>query len=410
MDEKYLWYGEIRDSAARANGTVQDYFDSLLVKSKDRFSFIRTLDDDEKTAAKRYGLRPSFGVHWVGASARIVAYVDKNSPAERAGLARGMRLVDVLSVSEGLNNWYLPSAGARVTFTVQDTPGASPREVTLVAETVAEQAVPLTRVLDANGRKVGYVLFNSHNIDGGQDELIDAIAQLAQQSVSEVVLDMRYNGGGYLYQALSLSSMLGGSRAQGKVFARRQFNSKRQEETQHSAVPFSSQLLYAPAGSRHATGSALPVLELPRVYVLSTGNTCSASEAVVNGLRGAGVQVELIGQTTCGKPYGFLERKNCGLGINAIEFVLTNHLGQGHYTQGFAPTCAVADDLQHALGDAQEGMLAAALRHMSGGTCPAKAAPEGGQALPAPGGIALSFERPQLPGMQLLPTEEDVLR
>jgi hypothetical protein len=125
---------------------------------------------------------------------------------------------------------------------------------------------------------------------------------------------------------------------------------------------------------------ALPTLNLTRVYVLAQSGTCSASEAVINGLRGVNVDVVLIGGKTCGKPYGFTAKDNCGISYFPIEFAGVNAKGFGDYSDGFVPGsgptaryvpgCTVEDDLGRALGDTQEGMLAAAMTHASTGQCP----------------------------------------
>jgi hypothetical protein len=93
---------------------------------------------------------------------------------------------------------------------------------------------------------------------------------------------------------------------------------------------------------------------------------------VINGLRGVGVQVVLVGQPTCGKPYGFSRKDNCGFSYFPIEFQGVNDLGAGDYASGFAPTCAANDDFEHALGSASERLLATALYHVDRGTCPAQ--------------------------------------
>ena len=129
-------------------------------------------------------------------------------------------------------------------------------------------------------------------------------------------------------------------------------------------------------------GQALPTLDLPRVFVLSGSGTCSASESVINGLRGVNVEVIEIGSTTCGKPYGFYPQDNCGTTYFTIEMKGVNAQGFGDYTDGFSPAntagtagvalpgCSVADDLDHDLGDAAEARLGAALAYRAGGTCP----------------------------------------
>ena len=136
-------------------------------------------------------------------------------------------------------------------------------------------------------------------------------------------------------------------------------------------------------GSAYAAGTPLPLLNLSRVYVLTQPGTCSASELTINSLRGAGVNVVLIGNTTCGKPYSFIEKGNCNRAIYAIEGHVVNHQGFGDYQNGFAPTCTARDDLDHPLGDLNEGMLATALHHMQTGRCLNKQAGAEADAAPA---------------------------
>jgi hypothetical protein len=95
---------------------------------------------------------------------------------------------------------------------------------------------------------------------------------------------------------------------------------------------------------------------------------------VINSLRGVDVQVDLIGGQTCGKPYGFTPVDNCGTTYFTIQFHSVNAKGFGDYADGFAPTCNVADDMAHALGDPAEGLLAAALSYRATNTCPAATA------------------------------------
>ena len=81
----------------------------------------------------------------------------------------------------------------------------------------------------------------------------------------------------------------------------------------------------------------MPTLNLATVYVLTGAGTCSASEAIINGLRGVGVQVIEVGSTTCGKPYGFYPQDNCGTTYFSIEYKGVNDMGFGDYTDGFSP-------------------------------------------------------------------------
>jgi hypothetical protein len=118
--------------------------------------------------------------------------------------------------------------------------------------------------------------------------------------------------------------------------------------------------------------------------VLTGKSTCSASESIINSLRGVDVKVIQIGATTCGKPYGFYPQDNCGTTYFTIQFEGVNAKNFGDYADGFSPAstdsgsnvtgCAVADDFTHPLGNPAEARLAAALQYINSGTCPAASA------------------------------------
>ena len=131
------------------------------------------------------------------------------------------------------------------------------------------------------------------------------------------------------------------------------------------------------------SGQALPTLDLSRVFVLTGPNTCSASESIMNALRGVDVEVVQIGSTTCGKPYGFYPTDNCGTTYFTIQFRGVNDKNFGDYTDGFSPEntsgsdvgtpvpgCSVADDFEHALGDPLERRFQSALLYLGNQGCP----------------------------------------
>ena len=205
--------------------------------------------------------------------------------------------------------------------------------------------------------------------------------------VSDVVVDLRYNGGGYLYIASELAYMLGGTRiASGATFEKLIYNDKHQEKNSTIGFPMTS-----------TAGQSLPTLSLPRVLIITAPGTCSASESVINGLTPF-INVIRIGGTTCGKPYGFVQANNCGDAFFAIQFQGVNNVGFGDYTNGFAPTCTVADDFTHPLGDPTEGRLSAALSYSATGSCPASSL--------APNALAATVSRE---GVASVPSNEPVL-
>ncbi len=227
-----------------------------------------------------------------------------------------------------------------------------------------------TRVIDTPAGKTGYLTFNSHN-GPAEKQLYDAITAFKSAAVNDLVIDMRYNGGGLLTIASELAYMVAGpATTDGKVFYKYSTNGRL---SPGRPTPFLGKSSGQLATQILPLGIALLHLDLKRVTVLAGPGTCSASEAVINGLRGVDVQVDLIGGQTCGKPYAFVPLANCGTTFFLVQYQGVNNKGWGDYADGFAPTCAADDDMEHALGDPAEGLLATALKLQAGQACPALA-------------------------------------
>ncbi len=371
LNDVYLFYRDIVAVDPNAYPTPEAYFTALLVTSKDRFSFVEP--QSVADAFFNQGQDIGFGaVFKLDASNNLfVGYVDAGGPLAVQNVARGAQITTIngtavasLSTAQ-LNALLFPTTvGTSITLGIVDAGQAAARTVTVASTTITEDPVPLARVIPANSAnpaspKVGYLLFNDH-IATSENELINAIASFKAANVGDVVVDLRYNGGGFLYIASELAYMLGGtSITPGAAFEKLLYNDKHPEKNSTQAFQMTS-----------TTGQALPTLSLTRVFVITAPGTCSASESVINGLTPF-VTVIRIGGTTCGKPYGFVQANNCGDAFFAIQFQGVNNVGFGAYTNGFAPTCTVADDFTHQLGDPLEGRLAATLAYQQTGSCPA---------------------------------------
>ncbi len=408
--ETYLWNDEVVDrNPADYNDPVQ-YFSVLKTtattasgKDKDQFHFSQPTEDylRERNSAPQ----ASYGAQFVALSVTPprdirVAYTDPNTPASeeimgQPNLQRGSKIleidgIDVINTNDQaeidhLNNALFPSAAGEMhSFVVTDPGAAGTRSVILTAEHVASKAVNLVDVIDTPTGKVGYAHITTFSPFASEQEISEAIDTLSAANVSDLVLDLRYNGGGLVAVAAQLGYMVAGdAQSLGKTFEGFRFNDDAGNLNPvtgevNSPLPF----INTGIGFSLPDGVPLTSLDLSRVYILSTDNTCSASEAIINGLRGIDVEVILIGETTCGKPYGFYPESNCGETYYSIQFQGVNHKGFGDYADGFTPTnstnaygvkipgCAISDDLDHALGDPSEAMLAAALHFRSTGACP----------------------------------------
>jgi len=393
-NELYLWYREVPDRDPAADSTP-DYFDQLVTPAttasgqpKDRFHF--TYDTAEYEALSQAGVSVDYGAQWVILSSRpqrrfVVAYVEPNSPAARAGLARGaeiLRIDDVDVVNDNTQaavNVLIAALSPAVEgeshrFEIRESGMATTRTVVLSATRVTSHPVLEVAVLPSPSGPVGYILFNDH-IATSEPALMDAVYQLRAQQIVDLVLDLRYNGGGFLDIASELAYMIGGASTLGRTFERIIFNDKHPSTNPVTGRPLTPTAFHTTTQILEPRGQPLPVLDLPqpRLYVITGSGTCSASESIINSLRGVGVEVYQIGSTTCGKPYGFYPRDNCGTTYFSIQFQGVNELGFGDYADGFSPQnttglageplpgCSVSDDFTHALGDPAEARLAATL-------------------------------------------------
>ena len=307
LDETYLWYDQVSQADTAAHSTVESYFSALLVRTPDA----------------------------------------SGQPTDRFSTVMAASAADAM---QGLS-----------------TASSSP-----MLATTATNPVPLAKVVtsSSSGRKVGYIVFNQHS-QGAQDALITAFRGMQAAAVQDLVLDLRYNPGGFIYIAQSAAAMVAGPGAGGQVFERTRYSGKRPQDTAAGTFLFSNQVETAEA--QYAHGTPLPQLGLPRLYVLTSTYTCSASESIINSLRGIGVQVILVGDRTCGKPYGFHRKDNCGKAYFPIEFEMSNAVGSTDYTSGFPVQCRVQENPTTALGAGNEPLLAAALNHIDTGNCPVSA-------------------------------------
>jgi hypothetical protein len=402
-NETYLWYAEVPDTNPGLM-TSANYFPLLKTpaltpsgRAKDQFHF--TYDTAVWNSLSQSGVEVGYGAEWVSTSATarhiVVAYTHPNEPASRppALLQRGeeLRAVDGVNIDTAtaaqINGALFPAnLGESHSLTLLATTGAT-RTVTLVAEDVTLVPVMNVKPLATSSGTVGYLQFNDH-LAQSELALINAVTTLRDAGATDLILDMRYNGGGYLDIAAELAYMIVGNAVSttGKTFEVSQYNDKNRTSDifgrSIQPTPF-----YTNAQNFSAGTMTLPTLNLSRVYLLVGAGTCSASESLINGLRGIGVEVDLIGSATCGKPYGFYGTDNCGTTYFSIQFQTVNAVGFGSYADGFMPQnkasipvgtpteailpgCSIADDFNHVMGDPLEGRLAAALSFRATATCP----------------------------------------
>lgn len=400
-DETYLWYNEITDRNPNSFNDKLSYFDELKTtattasgNARDRFHF--TYDSAEWLELSTSGSSSGYGAQFALVTSSPprdirVAFIEPGSPAAQAGLERGVKILTVDGVdavngsdTDTLNAGLFPNgAGETHIFGIERTDGTQ-ATITVTSATVTQAPVNEVTTFDQNGRTYGYVHFTTFSPQTAELALFDAFDQLQAANIDDLVLDLRYNGGGLLAIASQLSYMVAGpSRTSGLTFETLQFNDKAGGTNPVTGQQISPTPFYnTGVGFTVATSRQAPTVSKPRVFVLTTDRSCSASEAVINGLRGIDVEVIQIGGQTCGKPYGFYPTENCGTTYFTIQFRGVNNKNFGDYADGFAPAqpvgtlgdvmpgCPVSDDFSKLLGDPTEAMLSTALTYAETGACP----------------------------------------
>lgn len=364
-----------------------------------KYSFI----DDGTVSGELNGVKGDFGFapFYNLVNDLRVKYVYPGSPADLAGIKRGYRITSIngnanlsydgpgygTGSSTNLNfviNAY--SNSNTISMTLLKPDGST---LTVTTMNVANYTViPVLKTAVFNqggGKKVGYIVFNSFTSDANADNLLNAAFQMFNDSlVTDLVVDLRYNGGGYVSTAEHLDNLIVPTAKSGTLMYNTFYNdilTNGKEvllKNQWRKDPSSGQdynygqFDYSVAGNGVNFAKA-GTLDVSRVFFIITGSTASASELTINNLRPI-MDVQFIGETSYGKPVGFFDIDINKYQMYIPEFYTQNSAGQGGYYGGFTPGTAAYpgiadyDDVTKDFGDPTEILLAHALSYVKTGT------------------------------------------
>ena len=356
MRDYYLFADRVDRLNLADYQTPEALLADLRVLPEDRFSSmtdaVRSQDLFER--GESFG----FGHYLLFDNGKVrVANVEPGSPFDNAGIVRGEALLELNGNPEG--EWTREDFQAL--FGIETTPvtldilveaaDLSTRTLSITSANYTVQTVQTASVFELNGVNVGYMMFNSF-LETSNQEIDRAVSTFKEENIAELILDLRYNGGGRVAVGAVLASLIADNSTASQPFTTISYNERYRNLNQ-------SINMLALENS----------LSLNRLIVLTTGASCSASELVINGLRPF-MDVVIIGDRTCGKPYGTSARTACGKNMNALEIGFINANGVGDYYEGLPPDCAVQDTLDYAFGDSRDPLLNAGLGYISTGTCP----------------------------------------
>ena len=374
MTAYYLWTDKMPAiSKTNTNSNPMDYFYSILYdyKTTDRFSWIDS--SSANLINQLNGINTVLGIR-VSAFyaddakvnvALVIAYVLKGSPAEKNGLKRGDIILSVDDQTITTSNYssVLQNQTLRLGLGTYNNKVFSSTGKTVTVTKVELQTNPILQdtVINWAGKKVGYFAYLQF-LTSFDDSLRAVFGRFKEKGVNELVIDLRYNGGGYVTNSDLLTTLMVKDLASkiDKVMNKRQYNDAYTKEVikQYGDAALLTNFKM----------EANNISSLNRVFVLTSTGTASASELIINNLKPF-MNVILIGEHTYGKNVGSFtitdNAKRWNYGLQPITFKILNSLDQSDYgtVNGFLPDYVIADDVlpYKLLGDPNETYLNKAL-------------------------------------------------
>jgi len=368
MKEFYYWYN-MPEANSVTEATKSNYSDpyelleAMRYKTLDRWSFVA--DYDEFLAEMQgtfVGHGFQIGIDQAG-KARIAMIYNK-SPLYANGVRRGWIIKKINGVDpapiliagdvEAYSNLIGPSTAGITNIFVFTKPDGTDETISSTKSTFTVNTVHAAEVIQLSSGATGHLVFDSF-ITPSSAELASAFSTFKAANIKDLILDLRYNTGGYLNIAQTLASYIAGDSKKGSVFAKLSYNDKHQAE--NYTFPFI------------ATSYSL---DLTRIVVITSRSTASASEAVMNGLKPF-VNVISIGDTTNGKPTGMngwpVAEKYY---MWPITFKMVNAENQGEYFDGIFPAKVLPDDITHDFIDKEEVCFKEAIHYLETGSVSTK--------------------------------------
>lgn len=406
LNEVYLWQADVPNLADDRFATKadlenylagyprpEDLFQDLLNKpiSKypngnaiDRFSWIvddyTVLEQELNGISKNNGLDFKLTRIAQGSNDLVgyVRYVIPNSNASTKDIKRGDLFTSINGTKLTISNYQSLLNTDNYTLDLADFNGTAfvlnGKTVSLSKTTLEENPILINKVIESGEHKIGYLMYNGFYA-GYDARLNQAFGDLKGKGITDLVLDLRYNGGGSVRSSTRLASMITGQ-FEGKIFSKRQYNFKLMAGMTADDLELLNERFV-----KSIDGAAINSLNLARVFIITTANTASASELVINGLKPY-IEVIQVGEITTGKNVGSFTvydsptltkakvNPNHRYAMQPLVFKIANAVDFGDYTQGLPPTYEQRESFKTygVLGESSEPLLNLAISKITGAT------------------------------------------
>jgi C-terminal peptidase prc len=356
MQSWYLWYDEMPEIDPSEYDSPEEVLETVRYK-KDSWSYITTVEEFEKYYKEGAFTGFGFGYNTDTEGNVRITFTFEESPLREAGVKRSwiIKKIDGQNITskEQINEILGPTdAGQTNEFTLLSPSGKTLQE-TFTSKEMTRNTVLHNSVIDTSFGKTGYLVLNSF-IEKTSGEIYEAFKNFSKQNIDNIIIDLRYNGGGILNKANELADYIIDDGNIGEIFAKIMHNDKKQNQNYFH---------------RFKQDSLSLNMSFPSVYFITTRSTASASEALINGLKPY-MDVYLIGNKTYGKPvgmYGFHDNKDYYAFI-PVCFRIANANDVADYYEGIEVDVQERDDITHAFGNPEEACLKQALNHINNGS------------------------------------------
>ncbi len=357
MNDIYLWFSHLPTVDPKSFSSPYELMDALRYKELDRWSFVMTKEEYNQYFVQGEMAGHGFLLSKDDAENIRVAFVYRSTQAYANGVRRGWiikkvngtsvnsnNVIDLLGPNEiGINNTieFINNTGTTVTLS-------------LTKEVLKITPVLYSEVISAANKKIGYMVFQDF-IETAIEEIDSTFTAFKNEGVDELIIDLRYNGGGSVDVALHLSGWLTGNTNANKTFVKFQHNEKNRNLDSEHEIPYN--------------GNSF---DFNRIVFIGTGASASASELLINGMKPY-ADVTLIGTPTEGKPVGMYVYvfDNYNYAVFPVSFKYTNANNVGDFYDGLQPDILVNDDITADFGDLDEDMLNTAVNYIISGGIPA---------------------------------------
>lgn len=381
-DDRFASQEELNEFLDNFSSPESLFYDGL-VAPQDRFSFLvdNYIELEQAFEGISVANGMQFGLVRLSSTSDLVIgyvrYVLPNTSAAVQGVERG----DLFNTIDGermtLENYSRLLEPDSYTIGLAEISNSeivpTGEQVLLEKVQYTEDPVYIAKIFETSQGKVGYLMYNSFTRPF-DPQLNAAFADFKSQGVTNLIVDLRYNGGGSVETAVDLASMITGQ-FEGEVFAREQWNTDYQAYFEENEPERLVNLF----NSTISTGEKINSLGLTKVYIITTLRTASASELVINGLAPY-IDVVQIGENTTGKFQASVtlydsedfgrEGANPGhtYAIQPLIFKTLNSVGNTDYVNGLDPDIELREDVLNLgiLGDPSEPLLQAALNSIEG--------------------------------------------